>query len=81
MRTKARPNGSAGKHVNEIKRKTRRKFSAEEKIRIVLDGPPRESSNYELCRREGIAESLNYNWSKDFMEAGHQIYGAKTTAS
>tara|TARA_B100000768_G_scaffold133403_1_gene124158 strand:+ start:91 stop:462 length:372 start_codon:yes stop_codon:yes gene_type:complete len=70
MRTRTGPNGSADRHVKEIKRKTRRKFSAEEKIRIVLDGLRGESSISELCRREGIAESLYYNWSKDFMEAG-----------
>ena len=55
MRTKTGPNGSADKHVKEIKRKTRRQFSAEEKIRIVLDGLRGESSISELCRREGIA--------------------------
>ena len=54
MRTKTGPNGSADRHVKEIKRKTRRKFSAEEKIRIVLDGLRGESSISELCRREGI---------------------------
>ena len=70
MRSRTGPNGSADKHVKEIKRKTRRKFSAEEKIRIVLDGLRGECSISELCRREGIAESLYYNWSKDFMEAG-----------
>ena len=61
MRTRTGPNGSADRHVKEIKRKTRRKFSAEEKIRIVLDGLRGESSILELCRREGIAESLYYN--------------------
>jgi transposase len=61
---------NADKHVKEIKRQTRRKFSAEEKIRIVLDGLRGESSISELCRREGIAESLYYNWSKEFLEAG-----------
>ena len=70
MRTRTGPNGSADRHVKEIKRKTRRKFSAEEKIRIVLDGLRGESSISELCWREGIAKSLYYNWSKDFMEAG-----------
>ena len=69
MRSRTGPNGSADRHVKEIKRKTRRKFSAEEKIRIVLDGLRGESSISELCRREGISESLYYNWSKDFMEA------------
>ena len=58
------PNGSADKHVKEIKRQTRRKFSAEEKIRVVLDGLRGESSIAELCRREGIAESLYYNWKR-----------------
>ena len=70
MRSRTGPTGSADRHVKEIKRKTRRKFSAEEKIRIVLDGLRGESSISELCRREGISESLYYNWSKDFMEAG-----------
>ena len=79
MRTKTGPNGSADKHVKEIKRKTRRQFSAEEKIRIVLDGLRGESSISKLCRREGIAESLYYNWSKDFMEAGKKRLAGDTT--
>lgn len=79
MRTRTGPNGSADKHVKEIKRKTRRQFSAEEKIRIVLDGLRGESSISELCRREGIAESLYYNWSKDFMEAGKKRLAGDTT--
>jgi transposase len=79
MRTKTGPNGSADKHVKEIKRKTRRQFSAEEKIRIVLDGLRGERSISELCRREGIAESLYYNWSKDFMEAGKKRLAGDTT--
>jgi transposase len=70
MRSRTGPNGSADRHVKEIKRKTRRKFSAEENIRIVLDGLRGQSSISELCPCEGIAESLHYNWSKDFMEAG-----------
>ena len=70
MRTKKGPNGSADKHVQEIKRKTRRQFSAEEKIRIVSSGLRGGSSISELWRREGSAESLYYNWSKYFMEAG-----------
>ncbi|MFT6607136.1 MAG: transposase [Halocynthiibacter sp.] len=77
-RTKTGPNGSADKHVKEIKRKTRRQFSAEEKIRIVLDGLRGESSISELCRREGIAESLYYNWLKDFMEAGKKRLAGDT---
>ncbi len=64
MRTKTGPNGSADKHVKEIKRKTRRHFSADVKIRIVLDGLRGESSISVLCRREGIAESLYYNWQR-----------------
>ena len=56
--------------VREIKRKTRRKFSAEEKIRIVLEGLRGEETIAELCRREGINPNLYYNWSKDFLEAG-----------
>lgn len=56
--------------VREIRRKTRRRFSAEEKIRIVLDGLKGEDSIAELCRREGINPNLYYNWSKEFLEAG-----------
>jgi transposase len=56
--------------VREIKRKTRRKFSAEEKIRIVLEGLRGEETIAELCRREGISPNLYYNWSKEFLEAG-----------
>ena len=56
--------------VREIKRKTRRKFSSEEKIRIVLEGLRGEVSIAELCRREGIVPNLYYRWSKDFLEAG-----------
>ncbi len=78
MRQRTGPNGSADKHIKEIKRQTRRKFSAEEKIRIVLDGLRGESSISELCRREGIAESLYYNWSKDFLEAGKKRLSGDT---
>ena len=56
--------------VREIRRKTRRRFSVEEKIGIVLDGLKGESSIAELCRREGIVPNLYYRWSKDFLEAG-----------
>ena len=78
MRQRTGPDGSADKHIKEIKRQTRRKFSAEEKIRIVLDGLRGESSISELCRREGIAESLYYNWSKDFLEAGKKRLSGDT---
>ena len=56
--------------VKEIKRNTRRKFSSEEKIRIVLEGLKGEESITALCRREGIVPNLYYRWSKDFLEAG-----------
>jgi transposase len=56
--------------VREIRRKTRRKFSPEEKIRIVLEGLRGEESISEICRREGITSGLYYRWSKAFLEAG-----------
>jgi transposase len=56
--------------VREIKRKTRRKFSTDEKIRIVLEGLKGEATIAEICRREGIVPNLYYRWSKDFLEAG-----------
>lgn len=62
--------GSAEATIRDIKRKTRRKYSAEEKIRIVVEGLRGEVTIAEPCRREGIAESLYYSWSKEFMEAG-----------
>ncbi len=61
---------SSERIIKDIKRKTRKQYSAEEKIRIVLDGLRGEDSIAELCRREGIAQGLYYKWSKDFMEAG-----------
>jgi len=56
--------------VRQIRRKTRRRYSAEDKIRIVLEGLKGEESIAELCRREGISPNLYYNWSKEFLEAG-----------
>ena len=56
--------------VKDIRRATRRHFSAEDKIRVVLEGLRGEDSIAELCRKEGIAQSLYYTWSKEFMEAG-----------
>ena len=56
--------------VKDIRRQTRRHFSAEDKIRIVLEGLRGDDSIAELCRKEGIAQSLYYTWSKEFMEAG-----------
>ena len=71
MRQKSgRPKERAEKVVRDIRRATRRRFSAEEKIRIVLEGLRGEDSIAELCRREGIAQSLYYSWSKEFLEAG-----------
>ena len=58
--------------VREIRRKTRKKYSAEEKIRIVLGGLRGESTIAELCRREGIHPNMYYKWSKEFLEAGKQ---------
>ena len=60
----------AERGVKDIRRATRRHFSAEDKIRIVLEGMKREISIAELCRREGIASTLYYNWAKSFLEAG-----------
>jgi transposase len=56
--------------VREIKRKTRRKFNPEEKIRIILEDLKDEESIAAICRREGIVPSLYYKWSKSFLEAG-----------
>ena len=61
---------SAEKVVKDIRRRTRRRFSAEEKIRIVLEGLRGEESIATLCRREGIVTNLYYRWSKEFLEAG-----------
>ena len=69
---------SAEKAVKDIRRKTRRQFSAEEKIRVVLEGLRGEESIAELCRREGIAQSLYYSWSKEFLEAGKQRLSGDT---
>jgi transposase len=56
--------------VREIKRRTRKKYSSEEKIRIVLEGLRGEASISEICRKEGINPNVYYKWSKDFLEAG-----------
>jgi transposase len=58
--------------IREIKRKTRRKFNSEEKIRIILEGLKGEDSISAICRREGIAPSLYYKWSKAFLQAGRR---------
>ncbi len=64
--------------VRDIRRRTRRKFSPEEKIRIVLEGLRGEQSVSDLCRREGIASNLYYRWSKDFLEAGKKQLAGDT---
>lgn len=66
------------KVVKDIRRNTRRKYSAEEKIRIVLDGLRGEDSSAELCRREGINQNVYYRWSKEFLEAGKQRLAGDT---
>ncbi len=74
----ARDNQSPESIVRDIRRKTRRKFSSEEKIRIVLEGLKGEVSIAELCRREGIVANLYYRWSKDFLEAGKKRLSGDT---
>ena len=64
--------------LKEIRRATRRQFSAEDKIRIVLEGLRGEDSIAELCRREGIATSMYYGWSKEFLEAGKKRLASDT---
>lgn len=64
--------------VKDIKRQARKKFSAEEKIKIVLEGLKGEDSIAEICRREGIAPALYYRWSKDFIEAGKKRLNGDT---
>ena len=69
---------SAEETVRDIRRATRRHFSAEEKIRIVLEGLRGEDSMAELCRKEGIAQNLYYRWSKEFLEAGKKRLAGDT---
>jgi transposase len=64
--------------VRDIRRRTRKQYAAEEKIRIVVAGLRGEDSIAELCRREGIAESLYYSWSKEFLEAGKKRLAGDT---
>lgn len=79
MRQKPGTKQSPGeKIVKDIRRATRKQYSAEEKIRIVLDGLKGEHSISELCRREGIAQSLYYSWSKEFLEAGKKRLAGDT---
>ena len=71
--------GSAEKVVQDIRRKTRRRFSAEEKIRIVLEGLRGEEGIATPCRREGLNPNLYYRWSKEFLEAGKRRLVGDTT--
>ena len=64
--------------VREIKRRTRKKYNSEEKIRIVLEGMRGEESISAICRREGISPNLYYRWSKDFLEAGKKRLSGDT---
>ena len=72
--------GAKAEHVvREIHRQTRRRFSVEEKVRIVLEGLRGEQSVAELCRRESLAPNLYYRWSKEFLEAGKKRLLGDTT--
>ena len=70
--------GSAEKTVRDIRRATRRRYSSEEKIRIVLEGLRGEDSIAELCRREGLNQNVYYRWSKEFLEAGEKRLAGDT---
>jgi transposase len=69
---------AAERTVKDIRRKTRKRYSAEEKIRIVLAGLRGEDSIAELCRQEGIAQGMYYSWSKEFLEAGKKRLAGDT---
>jgi transposase len=78
MSTKKKSKSSAESIVREIKRKTRRKFTAEEKMRIVLEGLRGEESITDLCRKEGIHPTMYYKWSKSFLESGKRQLNGDT---
>ena len=79
MRQKSIPvRDPAERVVKDIRRAMRRHFSAEDKIRIVLEGLRGEDSIAELCRREGIVQNLYYRWSKEFLEAGKKRLAGDT---
>jgi len=79
MRTKADTDSEeAEKRIRDIRRATRRQYSAEEKIRMVIAGLRGEDSIAELCRKEGINQNLYYRWSKDFLEAGKKRLAGDT---
>ena len=87
MRHKSNPPGTPAspsaseRPVRDIRRVTRKHYSAEDKIRIVLDGLRGEVTIAELYRREGISESLYYSWSKEFLEAGKRRLAGNTARS
>jgi transposase len=79
MKQKSGPRKPPAEQVlKDIRRQTRRQYSAEEKIRIVLEGLRGEENISELCRREGIAASMYYGWSKEFLEAGKRRLAGDT---
>ena len=78
MRQKSETRATPDQIVKDIRRATRKHHSAEEKIRVVLEGLRGEYSIAELCRRAGIAESLYYSWSKEFLEAGKKRLAGDT---
>src|SRR6267142_2030364 len=79
MKQKSGPDKAPAEQVlKDIRRQTRRQYSAEEKIRIVLEGLRGEENISELCRREGIAASMYYGWSKEFLEAGKRRLAGDT---
>ena len=79
MMTKSNPyKDSAEKTVRDIRRRTRRHYSAKDKIRIVLEGLRGEDSIAELCRKEGINSNVYYRWSKEFLEAGKKRLAGDT---
>ena len=73
-----RHQAAAERTLKDIRRKTRKRYSSEEKIRIVLAGLRGEDSIAELCRQEGIAQGLYYSWSKEFLEAGKKRLAGET---
>ena len=79
MRYKSeRHQDAADRTVKDIRRKTRRRYSSEEKIRIVLAGLRGEDTIAELCRQEGISQGIYYSWSKEFLEAGKKRLAGDT---
>jgi len=77
--TPERHQDAADKTVKDIRRKTRKRYSSEEKIRIVLAGLRGEDTIAELCRQEGISQGIYYSWSKEFLEAGKKRLAGDTT--